>query len=50
LAAAIEAWKAVSANAELRRGKSVKQALNVWLRQHANELKAQALRTLLFDD
>jgi hypothetical protein len=37
LAAAIEAWKAVSANAELRRGKSVKQALIVWLRQHANE-------------
>ena len=37
MAAAIEAWKAVSANAELRRGKSVKQALNVWLRQQANE-------------
>jgi len=37
LAAAIEAWKAVSADAELRRGKSVKQALIVWLRQHANE-------------
>jgi hypothetical protein len=37
LAAAIEAWKAVSADAELRRGKSVKQALAVWLRQHANE-------------
>jgi hypothetical protein len=37
LAAAIEAWKAVSADAELRRGKSVKQALAIWLRQHANE-------------
>lgn len=37
LAAAIEAWEAVSADAELRRGKSVKQALMVWLRQHANE-------------
>jgi hypothetical protein len=37
LAAAIEAWKAVSASAELRRGKTVKQALIVWLRQHANK-------------
>jgi hypothetical protein len=37
LAAAIEVWKAVSADEELRRGKSVKQALAVWLRQHANE-------------
>jgi hypothetical protein len=37
LAAAIEAWKSVSADAELKRGKSVKQALVVWLRQHANE-------------
>jgi hypothetical protein len=37
LAAALEAWKAVSADTELRRGKSVKQALIVWLRQHANE-------------
>src|ERR1700730_8959374 len=37
LAAAIEAWKAVSASEELRRGKSVKGALAVWLRQHANE-------------
>jgi hypothetical protein len=37
LAAAVEAWKAVSGNAELRRGKSVKQAISVWLRQHANE-------------
>jgi hypothetical protein len=37
LAAAIEAWKSVSMDAELKRGKSVKQALVVWLRQHANE-------------
>jgi hypothetical protein len=37
LAATIEAWKAVTADEELRRGKSVKQALAVWLRQHANE-------------
>src|SRR5262249_14982996 len=37
LAAAIEAWKAVSGDTELRRGKSVKQALIVGLRQHANE-------------
>jgi hypothetical protein len=44
LAAAIEAWKAVSANAELRRGKSVKQALIVWLRQHANEFGADQRR------
>jgi hypothetical protein len=37
LAAAIKAWIAVSADGELRRGKSVKQALIIWLRQHANE-------------
>src|SRR5690242_6543211 len=37
LAAAVEAWRAVSGNAELRRGKSVKQALAIWLRQHANQ-------------
>jgi hypothetical protein len=37
LAAAIEAWKAVSSDDQLRRGKSVKQAVIVWLRQHANE-------------
>jgi hypothetical protein len=37
LAAAVEAWRAVSADEELRRGKSVKQALAIWLRQHANE-------------
>jgi hypothetical protein len=37
LAAAIRAWEAVSGDAELRRNKSVKQALVIWLRQHANE-------------
>jgi hypothetical protein len=37
LAAAIQAWNAISANPELRRGRSVKQALAIWLRQHANE-------------
>jgi hypothetical protein len=37
LAAAIHAWMAMSAHPELRRGKSVKQALVIWLRQHANE-------------
>ena len=37
LAAAISAWKAVSENPELRRGRTVKKALDVWLRQHANE-------------
>jgi hypothetical protein len=37
LEAAINAWKAVSENEELRRGKTVKQALEVWLRQHAGE-------------
>ena len=37
LAAATHAWMAISADPELRRGKSVKQALVVWLRQHANE-------------
>jgi hypothetical protein len=37
LAAAIYAWMAISADLELRRGKTVKQALVVWLRQHANE-------------
>jgi hypothetical protein len=37
LAAAIQAWTAVSADPELRRGRSVKQALGIWLRQHANE-------------
>jgi hypothetical protein len=37
LAAAIGAWTAVSGDAELRSGKSVKQALVIWLRQHANE-------------
>ena len=37
LAAAIEAWKAVSADNQLRRGRSIKQAVIIWLRQHANE-------------
>jgi len=37
LAAAIEAWKAVSSDDQLRRGKSVKQAVIVWLGQHGNE-------------
>jgi hypothetical protein len=37
LAAAIGAWKAVSGDAVLRLGKTVKQALVIWLRQHANE-------------
>jgi hypothetical protein len=37
LAAAIEAWKAVSADATLRARKTVKQALLVWLREHAKE-------------
>jgi hypothetical protein len=37
LAAAVEAWKAVSGDPKLRRRKSVKQALIVWLRQHFKE-------------
>ena len=37
LAAATYAWMAISTDPELRRGKSVKQALVMWLRQHANE-------------
>lgn len=37
LAAAVEAWKAISSDPDLRSGKSVKQALVVWLRQHAND-------------
>jgi hypothetical protein len=37
LAAAIEAWKAVSADDQLRRGTSVKQALVTWLRRHADK-------------
>jgi len=36
LAAAIESWNAISADDELRRGKSVKQALMTWLRKHAD--------------
>jgi hypothetical protein len=37
LAAAIEAWKAVSTDPDRKVGKTVKQALIVWLRQHAND-------------
>src|SRR5262245_49580150 len=37
LAAATHAWMAISADPELRRSKTVKQALCLWLRQHANE-------------
>jgi hypothetical protein len=37
LAGAIQAWTAVSTDPTLRAGKTVKQALVVWLRQHANE-------------
>src|SRR5215467_6141351 len=37
LAAAIQAWTVISADPELRRGRSVKQALVMWLRHHANE-------------
>lgn len=37
LAAAIKAWEAVSADEKLRLGKTVKQALVVWLNQHAND-------------
>lgn len=37
LAAAIKAWVAITSDPELRRGKTVKQAIIVWLRQHANE-------------
>jgi hypothetical protein len=37
LAAAIAAWEAVTSDPELRKGRTVKQALDKWLRQHANE-------------
>jgi len=37
LAAAIKAWLAITSDPELRRGKTVKQAIIIWLRQHANE-------------
>lgn len=36
LAAAVGAWSAVATNPELTRGRSVKQALVIWLRQNAN--------------
>ena len=35
LAAAVEAWNAVNADPSLRKSKTVKQALMVWLRLHA---------------
>ncbi len=35
LAAAIEAWKSVTANPDLVKAKSVKQAIMIWLRSHA---------------
>lgn len=37
LAAAIRAWEAVSSDSDLIVGKTVKQALAVWLRKHAND-------------
>lgn len=37
LAAAVNAWTAVSADADLRDGKTVKQAIDIWLRQHAHQ-------------
>ncbi len=37
LSATIHAWKAVTSNPELQKGKTPKQALEKWLREHANE-------------
>ena len=37
LAAAIDAWTAVAKDADLSKGKSVKQALLSWLRRHADK-------------
>ena len=37
LSAAIEAWKAVNADPELMKGKTVKQALLKWLRKNADQ-------------
>jgi hypothetical protein len=37
LAAAISVWVAVSENPDLQRGKSVKQAIETWLRLYANQ-------------
>ncbi|MEQ8441748.1 MAG: hypothetical protein RIM33_04875 [Alphaproteobacteria bacterium] len=37
LAAAVAAWEAVSSNPSLFEGKTVKQALEKWLREHASE-------------
>jgi hypothetical protein len=36
LAAAIEAWEAVSRDSDLTRGKTVKQAIVIWLRRNAD--------------
>ncbi|MBW1895337.1 MAG: hypothetical protein JRI91_16840 [Deltaproteobacteria bacterium] len=37
LSAAIEAWKAVNADPDLMKGKTVKQALQKWLRKNADQ-------------
>ena len=37
LAAAVRAWKEVTADPEARNGKTSKKALEIWLRKHANE-------------
>lgn len=37
LAAAIHAWEAVSSDPDSRKGKTPKQALEIWLRAHAND-------------
>ncbi len=37
LAAAVQAWTSVSANPDLRRGKTVKQALVAWLNENASQ-------------
>jgi len=39
LAAAVNAWEAVSSNPNLQRGKSVKSALEKWVREHAAEFE-----------
>jgi hypothetical protein len=37
LAAAIHAWEAVNSDPNLRKGKTPKQALEIWLRAHGND-------------
>ncbi len=37
LAAAVQAWREVTSDGDMRVGKSPKKALEVWLRKHANE-------------